>query len=119
MPARLSLAGWRAEAERRYGPHSQRWRFRCPVCGWAASVEAWRAAGAPLDAIAVACIGRWTLGLDAIGIPGGPCTYDARAGWQLNPIAVNSGDPAGPQRLFDFAHRPLTTPARRQKAIAA
>ena len=81
---------WKAEAERRFGKDSMKWRFVCPVCGHIASVEDWKKAGAPATAVAFSCVGRWIEGSkEAFTKDGkGPCTYAGGGLFQLNPVDV-------------------------------
>jgi hypothetical protein len=95
----MTHAEWTAEARRRFGDNSNKWRFVCPVCKHEASVEDWRNADAPDPAIAFSCIGRW-LGKsrDAFQSTGkGPCNYAGGGLFKLNPVVVD-GFP-----VFDFA----------------
>lgn len=38
MTRTLTKSEWEAEAERRFGPDANGWRFVCPACGHVASV---------------------------------------------------------------------------------
>lgn len=102
---------WQKEAIDRYGPDIWDWCFICPSCGHAASILDWKKAGAPSDAVAFSCVGRW---LDAGSVAaevraeestfkrnGGPCSYAGGGLIGLNPIEVEGS------RFFDFADRPL------------
>jgi len=36
---------WKAEAIKRYGDDSSKWKFRCPACGVVTSVQEWKEFG--------------------------------------------------------------------------
>ena len=98
---------WTAEAKRRFGDDPMMWKFRCPACGHVAVVADWKSAGAPQEAVAFSCVGRWwTACRDAfsnVGDPG-PCNYAGGGLISLNPVRVDAdgrGDYS--HRVFDFA----------------
>jgi hypothetical protein len=97
-----TLADWREEAVRRFGPDVSGWKFKCPVCGHVASVKDYKEAGAPEGATAFSCIGRYTGAVrDAfqkIQTPG-PCNYTGGGLFKLNPVQIGEDD----ERLFEFA----------------
>ena len=59
MGKKLTHAEWLAEGKRRFGEDFNKWRFVCPVCGFVQSVQDYKDAGAPQDAVAFSCVGRW------------------------------------------------------------
>jgi hypothetical protein len=65
MAEPMTLAEWRAEGERRFGPDMKAWRFVCPVCGGSQSGYDFKAlpdADQPKrieDVVFFSCIGRW------------------------------------------------------------
>lgn len=108
---------WCAEAVRHFGPDPMQWRFVCPVCKHVASVQDYEDAGAPDNAAAFSCIGRWAgakrdaLGLNPEAIAygrlppadgPGPCNYAGGGLFRLNPVEVvfPDGEKAW---AFDFA----------------
>lgn len=109
MTAALTVKAWMAEGKERFGPDMRKWRFVCPVCGYVAAVEDWRAAGAP-DAVAVSCIGRYgeyaKRAREAFGQEGpGPCNYAGGGLFALNPVEVTGVSKAGTLKtvqLFAF-----------------
>jgi hypothetical protein len=105
MPEPLSFAAWTAEGVRRFGEDNRRWRFVCPVCGHVASVEDWWKAGAPGDAVAFSCTGRWTGAKREAFTRGkgeGPCNYAGGGLFRLNPVGVVDDDGVVLQ-VFAFA----------------
>lgn len=89
---------WHAEGVRRFGPDQTRWRFVCPSCGWIASVQDYKDAGAPATAVAFSCVGRWTLATrEAFAKGEGPCDYAGGGLIRLNPLTVDGGN------YFNFA----------------
>lgn len=71
-----------------------KWRFVCPICGYAASLQEWKDAGAPPGAWAFSCVGRWknTPVSDAFGpgpkVTGGPCNYAGGGLFRMNPVQI-------------------------------
>jgi hypothetical protein len=91
---RITHGEWFKEAVKRFGTELSEWKFQCPVCGYVASVKDWRDAGAPDDAIAFSCIGRWKTKPNRAfeGGPSdgtdGPCNYAGGGLFRLNPVVV-------------------------------
>lgn len=94
---------WIAEATRRFGPDPLHWKFRCPVCGFVASSADWKAAGAPVEAVGVSCVGRWTGGKGTLHQPKPqqPCDYAGYGLFRLNPVRVEHEGEI--HELFEFA----------------
>lgn len=92
-----------AEGRTRFGEQMRDWRFVCPACGHTASGEDYKAAGAPMGAIAFSCIGRWREGSrDAFtGSGPGPCNYAGGGMFGLNPVVVV--EDGKEHRVFEFA----------------
>lgn len=102
MRRTLTLEEWRAEGARLFGPDEMAWRFICPACDFVASRKDWANAGAPDDAVAFSCIGRWVDGSRyAFEYGPGPCDYAGGGRLRLNPVTVVSGDVT--LDVFDFA----------------
>lgn len=95
---------WKAEGERRFGPDPMKWKFICPSCGHVASVQDWKDAHAPQNAVAFSCVGRWAGASDANTFKrdGGPCQYAGGGLIGLNPVEVRHPD-GSVTRAFDFA----------------
>lgn len=97
----MTHAEWLFEGTKRFGPNQDAWRFVCPSCGFVASVQDWKDAGAE-GAIAFACIGRWRpVHMEIFGKPG-PCNYTGGGLFALNPVHVifENGETT---HVFDFA----------------
>lgn len=96
-----SVEEWHKEAERRFGSDKMKWRFKCPVCGYSASVQDYKDAGAPEGAVAFSCIGRYTRAAREAFVKGGkgPCNYAGGGLFRLNPVQVGEIE----ERAFDFA----------------
>ena len=98
----MTKAEWKAEGERRFGKDIMKWRFVCPSCGHVASLQDWKDAGAPANAAAFSCVGRW-LGeareafFVADKTKPGPCNYAGGGLIGLNPLEVDG------EHYFDFA----------------
>ena len=114
---KYTLAEWRAKAAELFGADFMKWKFACPVCEHVASVQDWKDAGAPVNAAAFSCVGRWAGPNPEVskgdiwpnGLPGkGPCNYAGGGLFGLNPVSVI--DPDGIElRAFAFAEPlPLT-----------
>ncbi len=99
---RMTSDEWRAEGTRRFGPDEMNWKFVCPACGHVAAVSDWKAAGAPVTAVAYSCVGRWLpKRQDAFDGKGGPCNYAGGGLIGLNPITVDDK-----HHVFEFAEAP-------------
>lgn len=108
MLTKFTHEQWEAEGTRRFGPDQMAWRFVCPVCGHIASVADYKAAGAPVGAVAFSCIGRYLPNpREAFGGKGpGPCNYTGGGLFGLNPVAIEGRA----SNVFAFADE--------QKAVA-
>lgn len=92
---------WTAEGIRLFGEDQLRWRFKCPSCGHVAAAADWKAAGAPPNAVAFSCLGRWAAGtpLEAFAEGQGPCNYAGGGLIGYNPVSIEGrGSP-----VFEFA----------------
>jgi hypothetical protein len=83
----MTLADWRAEAMRRFGPDPMLWRFVCPSCGHVTSVKDWRDAGATECEIAFSCVGRHLKKSGDI-FGAAPCNYAGGGLFKLNPQPI-------------------------------
>lgn len=99
---------WLEEGRERFGPEIKNWKFVCPSCGHVAAAMDWRTVGAPDEAIAFSCIGRWMdgpvmeAGPEAGGPLDGPCNYAGGGLFRMNPVRVQCS--AGKtMELFEFA----------------
>lgn len=100
----MTKTEWEAEAERRFGPYSNNWKFVCPVCGNVQDPDDFRPykdQGAQPDSCTKECLGRYT---GRGGFEGeGPCNYAGYGLFRLSPIRVDCGDGKEPMHCFDFA----------------
>ena len=101
---KMTLAEWREEGKRRFGPDQLQWRFICPSCGHIASTQDWKDAGAPVEAVAFSCVGRWSGALRRAfnGHGKGPCDYAGGGLFGLNPVQVIV-DGGAVRATFEFA----------------
>jgi hypothetical protein len=99
---------WLKEGLARFGANEMDWKFVCPVCGHVASISDWYKVGAPQQAVAFSCVGRWmTEAKDITSIVGGsgdrgPCNYAGGGLFRLNPVTVLLGDGLK-HNVFEFA----------------
>ena len=98
----MTESDWYAEGEKRFGKDRLKWRFKCPSCGYVASVQDWKDAGASSGEVAFSCIGR-ALGnkKEMYDKTGGPCNYAGGGLFRINPVKVEH--PTGETWVFDFA----------------
>lgn len=102
-PITMTVEEWNAEGVRRFGADQMKWRFRCPSCDNAVSAENYKAAGAPENAVAFSCVGRWMPETTATIFEKGKgfCNYAGGGLFPLNPITVIDKD-GGEHRIFRF-----------------
>lgn len=101
---RMTEAEWNAEGERRFGTDRMKWRFVCPSCGYIASVQEWKDAGAGSGAVAFSCVGRWLKKCsEAFLNNGGPCNYAGGGLFKINPVLVAPEGSLVGNEIFDFA----------------
>ena len=95
---------WLIEGRKRFGDDTMKWRFVCPACGYAASVQDYKDTGAPEGAVAYSCIGRYLPECrEAFGGHGkGPCNYAGGGLFGLNPVPIDGEEP-----VFEFAKESL------------
>lgn len=103
-PTTMTAKEWHAEGWRRFGPDQMKWRFKCPSCEDVACAEDWKAVGAPENAVAYSCRGRWMPESKAtIWQKGkGPCNYAGGGLFRLNPITVIDSE-GKEHNIFEFA----------------
>ena len=101
---RYTYEEWADEASRLFGPNPMGWKFECPSCGHVASIQDYKNAGAPPDAAAFSCVGRWSghMDHDAFQEDGGPCNYAGGGLIQINPVIITFENGVE-RRAFDFA----------------
>ena len=103
----IAREDWQEEARKRYDVF-EAVKFRCPMCGYAATVADYKAAKAADGMIGFSCIGR-LIGAkrNAFGGKGeGPCDYAGGGLFKVNPIHLTEdGQPY--TEIFDFADDPL------------
>jgi hypothetical protein len=97
-------AEWLAEAKRRFGKSPAGWKFVCPSCGYVASGQEYKDAGAPIESIGFSCVGRWKLPAKQAFDPKGkgPCNYAGGGLIRLNPVKVVTPD-GSEHEVFEFA----------------
>jgi hypothetical protein len=115
----MTQAEWKAEAAKRFGNDSSKWKFVCPSCGHIASVEDWKKAGAEEGAIAFSCVGRWDGHMHQDAFPKkkgkGPCNYAGGGLFRINPVEVI--EPNGyKHHVFAFAEADPVPAALPQEA---
>ena len=100
---RMTYEQWHAEGVRRFGPDEMLWRFICPECKHVASPQDWRAAGAPQEAVAFSCVGRWLTARRSAFVERGrgPCDYAGGGLIAINPVVVVRDGKEN--AAFDFA----------------
>jgi hypothetical protein len=110
-----TLEEWTAKGIELFGEDRLRWKFVCPVCAHVTLVQDWKDAGAPVEAAAFSCVGRWSTPNPVVafgntgpnGIRGkGPCNYAGGGLFGLNPITVTHADGHSTQ-TFAFAEEIL------------
>jgi len=108
LVTQFTHAEWTAEAEQRFGKDPLNWKFKCPCCGYVASVKDWKAAGASSGVVAFSCVGRYRpegMQRDAFkGRGSGPCNYAGGGLFGLNPVRVLMPD-GKTLELFEFADK--------------
>jgi hypothetical protein len=120
---KLTVAEWRAEGERRFGPDERNWKFVCPMCGTVQGAEDFytegfaRGAGQVNKVLGFACIGRWRMaGPHQKGNPPGRgCDWTLGGLFHIHTLEVID-DEGKPHMLFDFAE---PEPARAVEPKAA
>lgn len=92
---------WLAKGLSLYGENGLHWRFKCPACGFIASAQDYKDAGAPSHALPFHCIGRWkTVRKEAFDDKDKrniPCNYSSGGLLNINPVDVDG------VKVFDFA----------------
>ena len=78
------------EAIKRFGPDPMNWKFKCPSCGYVASVQDYKDAGAHSGNAGFSCIGRYLPGhcQDAFTKGPGPCNYAGGGLIGINPVEI-------------------------------
>lgn len=87
----VTLVEWEEQGKKLFGPNKLDWKFTCPLCGYVASVQDWKDAGAAEGEVAFSCIGRRLENKrDAFGGDGpGPCNYAGGGLFKMNPVIVD------------------------------
>ena len=100
----LTKEEWEKEGVRLFGEDQMNWKFKCPACGYVASVKDYKNYGANLSMVGFSCIGRMMENpREAFGEEGGgPCNYAGGGLIGLNPVKVIR--PSGiPINMMEFA----------------
>lgn len=103
---KMTKEEWEAKGTELFGKDRFDWKFKCPSCGYIASVRQWKDVGAGSGEIAFSCIGRRKVNsheaFTANAVNGGPCNYAGGGLFRLNPVVVTvDGDEV--VELFAFA----------------
>jgi hypothetical protein len=110
----LTKQEWEAEGTRLFGPDKLQWQFKCPVCGFVASVQDWKDAGAGEGAVAFSCIGRHKKkarkAFEECGP--GPCNYAGGGLFRMNPVSVMDEE-GNRYSMFEFAYPEESMEAKR------
>jgi hypothetical protein len=113
---RVKHAEWVAEATALFGDDPRRWRFVCPSCEHACSVQDWKDAGAAEGQVAFSCIGRNTGSAARLFEKPGPCDYAGGGLFGLNPVIVVMED--GKERpTFEFERGAPAVGRAEKKAV--
>ena len=99
---RINYEEWLKEAKQLYGEDPLEWSFKCPVCGYEASVRDWKEAGATSGEAGFSCIGRHMTESRSLGEEGQPCDYAGGGLFRLNPVTVVTEDGTEVE-VFEFA----------------
>lgn len=98
---------WNERGEQLFGQDKWTWKFKCPLCGYIATAQDYKDAGAPQGAIGFSCIGRWLpnpkkaiFTKDLMG--NGPCDYAGGGLFCFNPLHVHESN-GKVHEMFDFA----------------
>lgn len=104
----ITHENWIEEAKKRY-KKSDDIAFKCPLCGYVATVKEWKDGGADEREIGFSCIGR-CVGVKREAFDSkskkGPCNYTGGGLLQFNPVKVIFDD-GNTASYFDFADEPL------------
>jgi hypothetical protein len=102
----LTKAQWLAMGTAIYGPDTDQWKFRCPICGNVAAIGDYRQfkdKGATPDSAATECLGRYKGGRSAFyEREGQPCDYASWGLFRIGDVFIDHGKER-PQVVFDFA----------------
>lgn len=105
---------WFEEATKRYGTNFKKISFKCPVCGFNATVQDYIDAGASPGQVGFVCIGRFYSAENCKKAFGdknknkpGPCDYTGGGLFKLNPVEVIHTD-GTISCFFNFSDDPLT-----------
>lgn len=87
-----SMDDFMTDAQERFGEDWLAWRFVCPGCGYVASVQDYKDAGAPEGAVGYSCIGRYVEnGRSWLNGKGdGPCDYTAGGLFNICDTAIST-----------------------------
>jgi hypothetical protein len=98
---RKSLADWRAEGEKLFGPHGRDWKFKCSMCGHIQCgqdfVNAGQTPEQAMSRVHSICIGRLVKGVG--------CDWSLHGLFQLHTVEVITGDGIVIP-VFDFYRTP-------------
>jgi hypothetical protein len=98
---------WLAVGEKFFGTDKKKWKFKCPVCGNAQSIEDFEKLGMSAkeaaDYVYFSCIGRWSKGkIGTMMKKGKPCDYTLGGLFKLGELEV-IGEDGSKGQLFEFA----------------
>ena len=97
----MTLDEWRARGAELFGEDALQWKFICPSCKTVIAVHEWQAAGAPQNAVAFSCVGRWLPKSKEAFFGGGegPCNYAGGGLIGINPVKIEGRA----ENVFDFS----------------
>ena len=99
----IKHSDWIKQGEDLFGKDFVNWKFKCPSCGYVASGQEYKDAGAPATAVGFSCVGRWGGSKkEMFDKTGGPCNYAGGGLFGLNPVDIEFEDGEIGQ-AFEFA----------------
>ena len=85
---------WLSQGKTLFGENVMNWKFKCPCCGYIATTEDQKKAGAPSSAVGFSCVGRWMPvhkeAFDDKDKRNIPCNYSGGGLLNINPVIVDN-----------------------------
>lgn len=106
QPQTMSEPEWNALGEKLFGADLARWRFKCPTCGTAMSIE--KARAMPADDVARLRGGKWNIEQECVGryLTGQGCDWCAYGLFSGPFFVVRDGGKKTPVFGFDMEASP-------------